>query len=138
MVLPIVFSFTTGAPNDGADQIVSDPSDPTASPFGWHDWDGVAGAEFTVTKGNNVLANEDRNGNNGNGDTAEGGPTLTFDFPFNLPQIPVNFLDGAITNLFYMNNMIHDIMYHYGFDEESGNFQKNNYGILNGNDFVCC
>ncbi len=132
-----VFPLPLIAPNDGADQIVSDPSDPTASPFGWHDWDGIAGADFTVTKGNNVLANEDRNGNNGNGDTAEGGPTLTFDFPFNLPQTPVNFLDGAITNLFYMNNMMHDILYHYGFDEASGNFQKNNYGNPgNGNDFV--
>lgn len=132
-----VFPLPAIAPNDGDDAIVSDPSDPTASPFGWHDWDGVAGADFTVTKGNNVLANEDRNGNNGNGATADGGPTLTFDFPFNLPQAPVNFLDGAITNLFYMNNMMHDILYHYGFDEESGNFQKNNYGNPgSGNDFV--
>jgi hypothetical protein len=132
-----VFPLPAIAPNDGDDDIVSDPSDPIASPFGWHDWDGVAGADFTVTKGNNVLANEDRNGNNGNGATADGGPTLTFDFPFNLPQVPVNFLDGAITNLFYMNNMMHDILYHYGFDEESGNFQKNNYGNPgSGNDFV--
>ncbi|MEH6764000.1 MAG: T9SS-dependent M36 family metallopeptidase [Aequorivita antarctica] len=132
-----VFALPLVAPNDGDDTIVSDPSDPTASPFGWHDWDGIAGADFTETKGNNVLANEDRNGNNGNGGTADGGPTLTFDFPFNLPQVPVNFLDGALTNLFYMNNMMHDILYHYGFDEESGNFQKNNYGNPgNGNDFV--
>ncbi|MBK7965769.1 MAG: M36 family metallopeptidase [Bacteroidetes bacterium] len=27
-----------------------------------------------------------------------------------------------------MNNMMHDIWYRYGFDEESGNFQENNYG----------
>ncbi len=132
-----VFALPLIAPNDGVDQIVVDPSDPIASPFGWHDWDGAPGPEFTQTKGNNVLANEDRNGNNGNGDMAEGGPTLTFDFPYNLPQVPVNFLDAAITNLFYMNNMIHDILYHYGFDEESGNFQKNNYGNPGiGNDFV--
>jgi hypothetical protein len=132
-----VFPLPLIAPNDGDDQLVIDPSDAIASPFGWHDWDGVAGADFEVTRGNNVLANEDRNGNNGNGDTADGGPTLTFDFPFNLPETPVSFLDGAITNLFYMNNMMHDIMYHYGFDEESGNFQKNNYGNPGlGNDFV--
>lgn len=132
-----VFALPLIAPNDGDDSIVSDPSDPIASPFGWHDWDGVAGPDFTDTKGNNVLSNEDRNGNNGNGGTADGGATLTFDFPYNLPQVPVNFLDGAITNLFYMNNMMHDILYHYGFDEASGNFQKNNYGNPgNGNDFV--
>ena len=27
-----------------------------------------------------------------------------------------------------MNNMMHDIWYQYGFDEQSGNFQENNYG----------
>lgn len=132
-----VFPLPLIAPNEGADAIVTDPSDALASPYGWHDYDGEPGADFEVTRGNNVLANEDRNGNNGAGDTADGGPTLTFDFPFDLPSNPVDFLDGAITNLFYMNNMIHDIMYYYGFDEESGNFQKNNYdrGGM-GNDFV--
>lgn len=132
-----VFALPLIAPNEGQDSIVTDPSDATASPYGWHDWDGVPGPEFTVTKGNNVLANEDRAGTNYGGATAEGGPTLTFDFPFNLPRAPLAFMDGAITNLFYMNNMIHDIMYHYGFDEVSGNFQKNNYGNGGlGNDFV--
>ena len=132
-----VFPLPLIGPNDGADAIVTDPSDAVASPYGWHDWNGVTGPEFTTTKGNNVLANEDRSGNNVPGAMAEGGTTLTFDFPFELPRVPVAFLDGAITNLFYMNNMIHDIMYHYGFDEVSGNFQKNNYGNGGaGNDFV--
>ena len=31
----------------------------TASPFGWHDTNGVAGAEFTTTQGNNVQAYTD-------------------------------------------------------------------------------
>src|SRR5690606_7618467 len=44
---------------------------------------------------------------------------------------------AAITNLFYMNNVFHDIMYQYGFDEVSGNFQQNNYGNGGlGNDYV--
>ncbi len=132
-----VFPLPLIGPNEGTHQLISDPSDPTASPFGWHDTDGATGAEYTHTRGNNVLAMEDANGNNGAGDTAEGGPTLTFDFPFNLPQAPAAYRDGAITNLFYMNNMMHDIMYQYGFDEESGNFQSMNYGGLgNGNDYV--
>ncbi|WP_026451132.1 T9SS-dependent M36 family metallopeptidase [Aequorivita capsosiphonis] len=132
-----VFPLPLISPNEGSDAIVTDPADAIASPFGWHDYDGVPGPEFEVTRGNNVLANEDRNGNNGPGATADGGPTLTFDFPFELPRSPLAFQDGAITNLFYMNNMIHDIMYHYGFDEEGGNFQKNNYGNGGaGNDFV--
>lgn len=132
-----VFPLPLVGPNDGDDQLVADPSNATASPFGWHDTDGVAGPEYTHTRGNNVLAMEDANGNNGAGATAEGGPTLQFDFPFNLPQAPAAFRDGAITNLFYMNNMVHDIMYAYGFDEESGNFQSKNYGGLGAeNDFV--
>lgn len=132
-----VFPLPLIAPNEGSDELITDPADPVASPFGWHDTDGAPGPEFTVTRGNNVLANEDRNGTNYGGDTAEGGSTLTFDFPFDLPRSPLDYQEGAITNLFYMNNMMHDIMYHYGFDEESGNFQENNYdnGGL-GTDFV--
>ena len=33
-----------------------------------------------------------------------------------------------MTNLFYWVNILHDLYYHYGFDEKSGNFQENNYG----------
>ena len=39
-------------------------ADPSASPFGWHDTNGVAGAEFTDTRGNNVHAYADRDNNN--------------------------------------------------------------------------
>lgn len=132
-----VFPLPLVGPNDGPDQIVNDPSDPIASPFGWHDNDGIPGPEYTVTRGNNVIAQEDANGNNGVGAKAEGGPTLTFDFPFALPQAPAAFRDGAITNLFYMNNMMHDIMFQYGFDEASGNFQLKNYtGIPGDADYV--
>lgn len=132
-----VFPLPLVGPNDGPDQLINDPADPVASPFGWHDTDGVSGAEYTYTRGNNVIAQEDKNGNNGVGDRAEGGPTLTFDFPFNLPQNPNGFTDGAITNLFYMNNMMHDITFHYGFDEASGNFQIKNYtGAPGGGDYV--
>jgi extracellular elastinolytic metalloproteinase len=34
----------------------------------------------------------------------------------------------VVANLFYANNMIHDVLHRYGFDEEAGNFQVNNYG----------
>jgi hypothetical protein len=46
-------------------------------------------------------------------------------------------LNAAITNLFYMNNVMHDVWYQYGFNEVNGNFQKNNYGKGGtANDFV--
>ena len=134
-VFPIPFS----SPIDGADEFVNDVDavDLASSPFGWHDTDGVAGPEYTYTRGNNVYAQEDINGNNGTGASPEGGTGLNFDYPFNLPQDPSNFTDAATVNLFYWNNLIHDFAYQYGFDEENGNFQENNYGNPgNGSDSV--
>ena len=43
-------------------------------------------------------------------------------------QEPGQYKDAAVINLFYWNNIIHDITYNYGFNEASGNFQLNNYG----------
>lgn len=132
-----VFPLGIESPNHGSRTIVTNPADPIASPYGWHDTDGQPGAEHTTTKGNNVEAKEDFAGDNGNGQMAEGGSDLVFDFPLIPNVIPSVNKDAAITNLFYWNNVIHDIFYNYGFDEEAGNFQHNNYG--NGgldNDFV--
>ncbi|MFT5779880.1 MAG: PKD repeat protein, partial [Crocinitomicaceae bacterium] len=97
-------------------------------PFGWHDDDGIAGEEYTITRGNNVHAYEDISDNDSPGYSPDGGATLDFNFPLNLAQAPLGYQDVAITNLFYVNNRIHDILYQYGFDEASGNFQENNYG----------
>ena len=33
---------------------------------------------------------------------------------------------AAIVNLFYWNNLMHDVFYYMGFDEASGNFQESN------------
>lgn len=123
-----VFPIPEESPNHGPRQILPDPSDINASPQGWHDNDGNPGSEFTDTRGNNVWASEDRNDNGGFGYAPDGGATLNFDFPLNLNQDPINYEDVAITNLFYMNNIMHDVWYQYGFDEGSGNFQDNNYG----------
>ena len=132
-----VFPIPAESPNHGSDELLSDPSDPIASPFGWHDTNGVAGPEFTTTRGNNVLAQDDINGNNGNGASPDGGTSLVFDFPYDFTQQPVGYLDAATTNLFYLNNIMHDVWYRYGFDEASGNFQANNYGNPgNANDYV--
>jgi hypothetical protein len=58
---------------------------------------------------------------------AEGGEGLDFDFPVDYSLPPATYKDAAVTNLFYWNNVIHDVFYRYGFDEKSGNFQINNY-----------
>mgnify|MGYP002640164367 FL=1 len=132
-----VFPMPLSNPFDGDDQVVTSPENLDASPFGWHDTDGAVGAEHTVTRGNNVWAKEDIAGTNNGGASPEGGVDLIFDFPYGLPQAPENFTDAATVNLFYWNNIIHDVTYQYGFDEESGNFQENNYGNPgNGGDSV--
>lgn len=98
-----------------------------ASPYGWHDLDGVAGADTTVTYGNNVKAYEDTGDNNAPGVMPDGGTDLCFDFPFDDMMDPSTYTDAATVNLFYWNNIIHDVMYQYGFTEEAGNFQEVNY-----------
>jgi len=121
-----VYAVPVESPNHGGRTNVSNPDDATASPYGWHDTNGSSGAEYTITRGNNAHAYED--GDNA-GFSPDGGAGLNFNFTIN-----TNYSAGdqsesdAITNLFYWNNIIHDVMYQHGFDEASGNFQENNYG----------
>lgn len=125
-----VYPTPVESPIYGSRELVNAPwnDNLTASPLGWHDTDGATGAEYTITRGNNVWAQEDADGNDGTGYSPDGGATLDFDFPLDLNQAPSTYQDAAITNLFYYNNVMHDVWYNYGFDEESGNFQENNYG----------
>ena len=122
-----VFALPIESPSHGARSVVTNPADVLASPFGWHDENGVAGAEYTITKGNNVYAYEDANDIDFPGYSPNGNAVLEFNFPYAPSNGPLSFQDAAITNLFYMNNMMHDVWYHHGFDEASGNFQTNNY-----------
>ncbi len=125
-----VYPVPVESPGHGARALRNAPwgAGGAASPYGWHDTNGAAGAEYTITRGNNVYAKEDVSGTNGNGYSPDGGASLTFDFPINFTQQPASYQDAAITNLFYWNNMMHDVWYQYGFNEASGNFQSNNYG----------
>jgi len=123
-------NHTTPLPPSDGRQLVVNPANALASPFGWHDTNGAAGAESQLTTGNNVDAYTDVDANN----TADansrpsGGASLNFDFPLPLSQPPSGYRPAAVTNLFYLNNIIHDVQYQYGFDEAAGNFQVNNYG----------
>src|SRR5690554_6176964 len=126
-----VYAMPLESPNHGPRTLVTNPENLTASPFGWHDIDGVEGAEFTYTRGNNTETYDDDNDSNSpNGKYAYSpGGNLIFDFPLNTNYSQGNQSENAaITNLFYWTNIIHDITYLYGFDEVSGNFQQNNYG----------
>ncbi|TLZ59537.1 MAG: metalloprotease [Methanobacteriota archaeon] len=125
-----VFPLPMESPSDGGRALVSGAADPSASPFGWHDTNGVPGPEFTVTRGNNVHAYADRDANNvpDAGSSPDGGAALAFDFSLDLTKRPFDSQAAAATNLFYWNNVMHDVAYNYGFDEAAGNFQVNNYG----------
>lgn len=127
-----VYALPAESPNHGNKIVVTDPADATFSPFGWHDTNGADGAEHTITRGNNVYAYDDIDDDNAPGYSPDGGTDLDFDFPYDSLLGPSGNLDVIVTNLFYMNNMIHDIWGHYGFDEESGNFQETNYTGTNG------
>lgn len=123
----MVYALPVISPSHGNRSLVINPSDPTYSPYGWHDTDGVMGDEYTITFGNNVYASEDIDNDDIPGYSPDGGLNLNFDFAYDsLVGVQGN-LDAVITNLFYMNNMMHDIWAYYGFDELSGNFQETNY-----------
>lgn len=124
-----VIPFNYESPNHSSFQLLSNVEDIKASPFGWHDIDGVAGADYTITRGNNVWAKDDFFAGNADiGSSPDGGTSLVFDFPYGGTKVDAStYIDAANTNLFYMNNIMHDIWYQYGFNEESGNFQQNNY-----------
>ena len=88
----------------------------------------------STTQGNNVHAYMDQDSNNAPdfGSSPSGGSKLRFDFPMDLTQHSQAYRDFATANLFYGNNMIHDVLSRYGFDEPSGNFQTVNYDDLGG------
>jgi uncharacterized repeat protein (TIGR01451 family) len=113
-----------------------------ATSLKWHN-DGTI--EHDSTRGNNVYAAEDRNNTNNIIDKAAVSqtpqPNLTFDYVPDFTQSPLLTTPPNqqfnITNLFYWNNIMHDMAYIYGFNEVSGNFQKDNQGRGGlGNDHV--
>jgi extracellular elastinolytic metalloproteinase len=99
-------------------------------------WQNDGTLDYIISRGNNVHAHEDQANNNSNNGivatsttspdplnfTYAGQPNYTVQ-----PTTPL-FQQFAITNLFYWNNIVHDMSYKYGFDEPAGNFQANNLG----------
>ncbi len=123
------YALPAESPNHGPHELVINPHYPEASPYGWHDVDGVEGADYTSTRGNNVHAFIDLDDDViSDGDEVEGGDALVFDVPHLTEENGEFNSDAAVVNLFYANNIIHDLTYLYGFDESKGNYQSNNYG----------
>lgn len=129
-------------PDLGDSELHIDPQVPEASPLGWH---AISSSQtFRDTRGNNVFAQENSRNEAGfppeNGyrpESKSAGIDFDFDMNFNNDPADGENLDATITNLFLMNNIMHDLLYTYGFDEGSGNFQINNFEKGgNGNDAV--
>ncbi|MBT6848237.1 MAG: hypothetical protein HOA14_12570, partial [Planctomycetaceae bacterium] len=119
-------------PDEGSQQILEDPADLSVSPFGWHDTNGVAGPEFTDTRGNNVFVQVGGLGArppNPTGARAQGGPELEFLDQFDpvLNHTEPQNQRSSTTNAFVTLNLTHDILARYGFDEAAGNYQATNY-----------
>lgn len=116
--------------------LVQGKENDVASTDGWHRVGGLI--SYNYTRGNNAYAFWDPSpgplGGVPNPATAaqsNGGPGGTpnlvepykFDYPINLAQQPEMYRNAAIVNLFYWNNLIHDVYYQFGFNEDAGNFQ---------------
>jgi len=137
-------SFPNGAHALRTDPWLAAPGNPTT--LKWNT--GLAATDYAYSRGNNVWAYEDRTAPLNVGSVAKSAssstalPNLTFDFTPDYTvaptqTTPVPNQQFNITNLFYWNNIIHDIMYIYGFTEAAFNFQDDNLGRGGaGNDHV--
>ncbi|AZA48180.1 T9SS C-terminal target domain-containing protein [Chryseobacterium carnipullorum] len=129
-----VLPFPVEAPSFGSRALLNNPWDLTASPEGWHS-DGTN--HYTNTRGNNAYAYTDENNTNTVQFSADGGAARAFDFPMDVTLPPQNYTSAAVTNLFYVNNKMHDVFYKFGFTETARNFQTTNFsGSGAGNDAV--
>ncbi|KAF9261835.1 hypothetical protein L218DRAFT_988704 [Marasmius fiardii PR-910] len=101
---------------EGLETLV-DPQNMASSPEGWH----IGTVE---TAGNNVIAFKVKN--QVLLTTQESGFQTTYN-PYQAPDTPTN-LDAVRTNAFYIINAYHDVLYQYGFNEKTFNFQYSNFG----------
>ncbi len=141
----LVLDLPAEAPNDNTaintqTTVVTD-GDATASPNGWTSVEPAGVGQYNYTRGNNAWAFYDPSPgplgglpNPATAAPATGGNPVTgplqFIYPWDLAQEPEigNNRHAAIVNLFYWNNLIHDIFYYHGFTESGRNFQTNNFG----------
>jgi extracellular elastinolytic metalloproteinase len=98
------------------------PENLGSSPSGWHS-DGHT--QWTNTQGNNadVFVGSTR------GYRPDGGTALQFDSNWNPEENPTSPENkkASSTHLFTIVNIMHDLMYQFGFTESMGNFQNNNF-----------
>ncbi|KAF8705965.1 Fungalysin metallopeptidase (M36), partial [Rhizoctonia solani] len=116
-VIPIIWKD----PTDGF-TTVTDPSDTSASPNGWHQNGPI---DTGSTSGNNVIAYKS---DSSSGTTPQSSRINNFIYNFDSRSTTASIKNISTVNAFYLGNMMHDLLYHYGFTEAAYNFQIDNYG----------
>ncbi|WVR04708.1 hypothetical protein IAU60_001719 [Kwoniella sp. DSM 27419] len=152
-----VFPWGVNDPSVGNLTIETEPWDKVASPLGWHKFPTKSNpfdtkipgqkvnhnyTEFTTTAGNNVYAHEDWEGRNNfllNYRPVNESNIFVYDYGEPDGLAPKEYIDQVVTQLFYTSNKYHDLLHRLGFDELSGNFQVENFGLGGrGGDPVIC
>ncbi|OUM67154.1 hypothetical protein PIROE2DRAFT_5416, partial [Piromyces sp. E2] len=120
--------YNSPGDNEGREWEITSAANPeikNASPYGWNK---IGNITYNVPFGNNVKMYDDYKARNTFTEIFDES-NFNFDFDINKDytnhdEINRNF---AITNTFYMINILHDIYFNLGFDVEAGNFQDINY-----------
>ncbi|KAK4627330.1 Extracellular metalloproteinase MEP [Fulvia fulva] len=103
------------------------PFDIRASSLGWHrDSD----TRYTVTRGNNAIAQPNTDGDAEFLDEPRpsGGLLNVYTPRFDPALEPAQYIDASTVQLFYTSNYYRDMLYILGFTEAAGNFQTSNFG----------
>ncbi len=109
-----VFALPAESPIHGDHVLVTEPQN-EASPWGWHDINGNDEADYFTLRGNNTHTFLDADDNFLPDGDEPVDMDLNFDFPFDSQSEPGGVVDAALVNLFYMNNIMHDLTYQIGF-----------------------
>ncbi|KAL5351664.1 hypothetical protein ACLOAV_003524 [Pseudogymnoascus australis] len=120
-----VLPWGTNDPTRGDRVVETDPADKNGSEFTWQ---GDGETTFTVTKGNNGMAQANFEGDDDfENDYRPDAPGAKFEYPYSPADTdPKKYVDASVTQLFYTANMYHDLLHTLGFNEAAGNFETNN------------
>ncbi|KAF8733469.1 hypothetical protein RHS02_07334, partial [Rhizoctonia solani] len=119
--------LTSADPTNGF-QTFTDPHDPISSPDGWHAYRSIFSGELqytTATDGNNAHVFKSTVND---GLTKQSSAVNNYNYAFDPAKSPADNKDAATVNAFYVVNMMHDLLYRYGFTESAYNFQYHNNG----------
>lgn len=116
-------------PSKGPQAVVNGPAAGT-NPNSPNGWLGSGSQTTNNISGNNANAYLDTDANNGPDNTGTAVTNGNFLQAADLSAQPSTTGNRAVAvqNLFFLNNVIHDVLYSHGFNEANLNFQVNNFG----------